>query len=214
MLQLNREEKARLVLQCFACQCFARQEYLQRKFIFMLIQTAEKERSKKVAALVIQEKCRTYLDQKRKDEAARVIKRFFIMVRQEVDQLVRAAKRRKNWRKKRNQKQSERGEDTLLEDAWLDAVSDSNLENESFFSQNISTLGSNSSKEFTGSQVQNCHRQQGSLGSHTMPAASGKRKNTGKQNRLPPPYSEDQSKYRRPLPDNNHHRSHHPARAR
>ena len=42
-----KEANAISTLQCFARCCLARQEYMQRRFVFMLIQTAELERSKK-----------------------------------------------------------------------------------------------------------------------------------------------------------------------
>jgi hypothetical protein len=187
MLQLRREEKARLQLQSSARRYLARQEYVQRKFIFMLIQTAEQERSKKVAALVIQEQARNYLDEKRRDEAALVIQRFFLLVRSEVDQIVRASKRRKNWRKKQSRKRTDNGEDDLLEDAWLSAVSGSNLENDSFLAQTISNLGSNASKD--GSRNDG-HRRSPSRGDDSYQKDS-KKASAGakKKNRLPPAYS-------------------------
>jgi hypothetical protein len=129
VLRVRGEQKARLTLQCFARRCFGRQEYLQRKFIYMLIQTAEQERTKRVAAMLIQEQCRTCLEQRGRDQAARVIQRFFLMVKFEVDRMVRATKRRRNWRKK-TKNRHDNVEDALLEDAWLSAVSHSNLEND------------------------------------------------------------------------------------
>jgi hypothetical protein len=188
ILQLRREEKARLQLQSSARRYLARQEYLQRKFIFMLIQTAEQERSKKVAALVIQEQAQKYLNEKRRDEAALVIQRFFLRVRSELDQIVRASKRRKNWRKKQSRKRNDNnGEDDLFEDAWLNAVSGSNLENDSFLAQTISNLGSNASKD--GSRNDG-HRRSSSRGGDSFKKDS-KKASTGakKMNRLPPAYS-------------------------
>ena len=117
----RREKRAWLTLQCFARRCLARQEYLQRKFIMALLHTAGNERKKRIAAMVIQERCRNYLDDRKRDEAARVIQRFFLMVKHEVDQMVQATKRRKTWRKKMKTRK-DRVEDDLLEDAWASAV--------------------------------------------------------------------------------------------
>eukprot|EP00529_Nitzschia_sp_RCC80_P009033 CAMPEP_0113470726 /NCGR_PEP_ID=MMETSP0014_2-20120614/16598_1 /TAXON_ID=2857 /ORGANISM="Nitzschia sp." /LENGTH=2347 /DNA_ID=CAMNT_0000363313 /DNA_START=663 /DNA_END=7706 /DNA_ORIENTATION=+ /assembly_acc=CAM_ASM_000159 len=124
VLRIEREARALLTLQCFARRIIGRQRFLERKFIFMLIQTAEKERAKKAAAVRIQEKMQTYLEQKQRDEAARVIQRFFLRVKNEVDELVRAAKRRKKWRRKmmKSKNRTNNVEDALLEDAWMNAV--------------------------------------------------------------------------------------------
>ena len=66
----RREKRARLTLQCFARRCLARQEYLQRKFIMALLHTAGNERKKRIAAMVIQERCRNYLGDRIRDDAA------------------------------------------------------------------------------------------------------------------------------------------------
>ena len=55
-------------------------------------------------------------------QAALVIERFFLMVKSEVDQMVKARKRRKTWRKKMKNRNN-KVEDALLEDAWASAVS-------------------------------------------------------------------------------------------
>lgn len=120
--RVQREKKARLKLQCFARRCLSRQQYLQRKFILALIHTADKQRTKKVAAMVIQQQCRTFLERKDRDRAARVIQRFFLMVKVEVDRIVKATKRKKNWRKKLKNR-NDRVEDELLEDAWMSTMS-------------------------------------------------------------------------------------------
>jgi hypothetical protein len=87
-----------------------------------LLHTAGNERKKRVAAMLIQERCRNYLDDRKRDIAARVIQRFFLMVKQEVDQTVQATKRRKTWRRKKMKTRNDRVEDDLLEDAWASAV--------------------------------------------------------------------------------------------
>jgi hypothetical protein len=126
-------------LQCFARRILARQQYLQRKFIFMLIQTAEKERTKKEAATRSKEQW----DQCRRDEAARVIQRFFLNVKREVDQLVRAQKRRKKWKKKmmKAKKHPDNVEEALLEDAWEATVSHATTLDEEPFTRNYANLG-------------------------------------------------------------------------
>ncbi|CAJ1955091.1 unnamed protein product [Cylindrotheca closterium] len=187
VLQFRREEKARVKLQSSARRFLARQEYVQRKFIFMLIQTAEQERSKKIEALVIQEQARNEVDDKRRHNAARIIQRFFMSVREEVDQLVRAAKRRKNWRKKKSSRREcgdENGADDLLEGAWLDAACDSNLENDPFLAQTIANIGSK--LESRGSNkmigVDGSRRSVGNCSNED----SSKSHQTSKKNLIPP----------------------------
>jgi len=92
---------------------------------------------------MLQEKARNDIDAKRRHNAACMIQRFFVSVREEVDQLVRAARRRKKWRKKSfNRERLENGNDELLEDAWLDVACDSNLENDSSLAQTHVAVGS------------------------------------------------------------------------
>jgi len=112
------------VLQCFARRCLARQEYMQRRFVFLLIQTAEAERVKKIKALKIQEKIREETEERQRNAAALVIQRFFLYVKHEVDQLVFVAtKRRKKWRKKmKTEKRPNDVDETLLEDVWSGLV--------------------------------------------------------------------------------------------
>eukprot|EP00934_Nitzschia_sp_Nitz4_P007842 Nitzschia sp. Nitz4//scaffold263_size26989//15141//20918//NITZ4_008226-RA/size26989-processed-gene-0.25-mRNA-1//-1//CDS//3329544772//7832//frame0 len=121
-MQMKREAWARLKLQCFARRCLSRQQYLQKKFILMLITTADQERTKKVAAMVIQERARDFLDVKRQDRAARIIQRFFLMVKSEVDQMIKATKRRRTMKKKMKNR-NEKVEDELLDDCWESAMS-------------------------------------------------------------------------------------------
>ena len=129
-LRIRRETSARLRLQCFGRRCLARQEFLQRKFILALLKTADQEKTKRVAVRVIQEKARGYLDERKRDDAARVIQRFFLMVKCEVDHMVRATKKRKSWRKKMTNSRNDKIEEALLEDAWrcVDHVSIAGLE--------------------------------------------------------------------------------------
>lgn len=196
MMQLRREKKAQLKLQSFARRYFARQEYVQRKFILMLIQTAEQERSKKVAALVIQERARNFLDEKKKEGAARVIQRFFLLVRSEVTQIVQASKHRKNWRKKQSRRcPPDSGEDDLLEDAWLNAVSGSNnIGNELVLGETISNLGANTSKDWTHRRSRSSGGGESYRNSSIEVSSISKRKN-----RLPPAYSHGSSSTARRL---------------
>jgi hypothetical protein len=146
-LRIQREASARLKLQCFSRRCLARQEYLQRKFILALLKTATQEKAKRVAVRVIQEKARDYVDDRTRDQAARTIQRFFLMVKREVDQMVRATKKRKNWRNKMTKSRNDQVEDALLEDAWgcfdhasisgLDALPQSSSHGSSGHNENI-----------------------------------------------------------------------------
>jgi hypothetical protein len=119
------------IIQCFMRRCLARQQYLQRKFIFMLIHTAEKERIKKVVATRMQEQMRDYMEQHQRNESARVIQRFFLRVKHEVDELVREQKRRKKWKKKMMKTTTmhpDNLEEALLEDAWEMSVSNATMD--------------------------------------------------------------------------------------
>jgi len=117
---IQKQSKALLVLQCFARRCLARQEYMQRRFVSLLIQTAEAERVKKIKALKTQERIREETEERQRDAAALVIQRFFLYVKHEVDQLVLVTtKQRKKWRKKmKAEKRPNDVDETLLEDVW------------------------------------------------------------------------------------------------
>lgn len=124
ILQQRREQSAALKLQC-ATRCWlARQQILQKKFILALVHAAKVETSRNVATLVNQEMVQSHLESKKRDEAARIIQRFFLMVKLEVDQMVRLAKRRKKWRKRvsqnqqRNVRLDDEDHDFLLENTW------------------------------------------------------------------------------------------------
>jgi hypothetical protein len=130
---IKKQTKAILMLQCFARRGLARQEYMQRRFVFLLIQTAEAERAKKIQALKVQEEVREDMEERQRDEAARVIQRFFLFVKHEVDQLLLATKQRKKWRKKMKvEKRTDDVEEALLEDVWLGLVARGNMEEEPF----------------------------------------------------------------------------------
>ena len=130
---IKKHDKAILMLQCFARRCLARQEYMQRRFVFLLIQTAEAERSKKIKALRLQEEVREDMEEIQQDAAARIIQRFFLFVKHEVDQLLLVTKRRKKWRKQMKvEKRTDDVEEALLEDVWLGLVARGNMEEEPF----------------------------------------------------------------------------------
>jgi hypothetical protein len=125
--RIQKEANALLMLQCFARCSLARQEYMQRRFVFMLIQTAELERSKRLKVLKMKEQVREDTEEYQRDVAARVIQRFFLHVnRNEVDQLLIATKRRKEWRKKmKKENYADDVEEALLEDVWIDLATQS-----------------------------------------------------------------------------------------
>jgi hypothetical protein len=132
--RVQTEVNALLTLQCFVRCSLARQVCTQRRFVFMLIQTAELERSKKLKVLKMKEQAREDMEENQRDAAARVIQRFFSYVNQyQVDQLVLATKRRKNWRNKmKKEKHFDDVEEALLEDVWIGLVAKSSLEVEPF----------------------------------------------------------------------------------
>lgn len=124
ILQQRREQSAALKLQCTTRCWLARQQILQKKFILALVHAAKVETSRNIATLVNQEMVQSHLESKKREEAARIIQRFFLMVKLEVDQMLRLAKRRKKWRKRVSQNQQgnvrldDEDHDFLLENAW------------------------------------------------------------------------------------------------
>ena len=127
VMSMRREKTATLRLQCFARRYLARQQYLQRKFIFNLIKTAEQERVQKLESVRIQAMQEAQVEGMRREKAARVIQRFFLMVKREVDRMVRD-KRRRHKNRKKSMQRGERIDEDMLEDAWSCALS--NCENE------------------------------------------------------------------------------------
>eukprot|EP00536_Pseudo-nitzschia_multiseries_P014432 jgi/Psemu1/262174/estExt_Genewise1Plus.C_7010008 len=129
-----------LTLQCFARCSLARQQYMQRRFVFMLIQTAEQERTKKIVALRMKEQVRDDMEERQRDEAARVIQRFFVNVKDEADELILATKRRKKWRKNmKRERHTDNVEEAFLEDVWLGLVAQNNFEEP--FTRNYIDIG-------------------------------------------------------------------------
>jgi len=134
---IQKQVDAIIVLQCFTRCCMARQEYMQRRFVLMLIQTAELERSKKLEILKMkdQQGREDNTVELKRSAAARVIQRFFLQMNREdtADQLVVATKRRKKWRKNlKKEKYSNDVEEALLEDVWIGLLAQSNLDEEPF----------------------------------------------------------------------------------
>ena len=119
---LRRESTARLALQSYIRRYLAKQEVSQRQFIYMLIKSADRSKMKRAAVLKIQRRWKVFVKTKRREDAARAIQRFFLMVKLEVDRMVFSAKRRHQWRRRIRAK-TNRNEDALLEDAWQSAVS-------------------------------------------------------------------------------------------
>ena len=103
----------------------AKLEVERRKFILTLVQTINDGKKKPIArgpnnkdAKVHWEKV---LEEQRKlDRAARVIQRFFSMVKKEVDLAIRAEKKRRKKRRKKRQhrKVVSTDEDALLDNVW------------------------------------------------------------------------------------------------
>ena len=104
VLQLHREDRARLKLQCFARRCLGRQELLQRKFIYMIINTATKQRSKRLSVRVTNDEMQGY------------------------HSLLLEAKKQRRLKKKKNVDPAKKIEDDFLEDAFATSMG-SNMEN-------------------------------------------------------------------------------------
>ena len=129
--KFKRLRDARLTLQCFARCCLARQKYLERKFIFNLIRTAAQEKNPRV--MPYRPKSVKLYSHEEKDHAARVIQRFFLMVKAEVDRMVAQRKKKHQRRRKRQQKLEDKAVDSILDDAWSVSVNEENLRNEPMY---------------------------------------------------------------------------------
>ncbi len=130
--RILKEANAISILQCFARCCLARQEYMQRRFVFMLIQTAEIERSKKAKGLKMKKQRREDTEQPQRD--TRGIQRFSSDADPpQGNQLVVATTRRKERREKmKGEKYSDNVEETLLEDVWTGLIGKTELVDEPF----------------------------------------------------------------------------------
>ena len=125
-MRIQREADAICTLQCFARCCLARQEYMQRRFVFMLIQTAELERSKKAKGIKQKEQRRDKSDELQKNE-------FSDVDHDQASQLMLATKRRKEWREKmKKEKDTDDDEESMLEDVWTGVVAKSDFVEEPF----------------------------------------------------------------------------------
>ncbi len=128
--RIQKEARAISTLQCFARCCLARQEYMQRRFVYMLIQTAELERSKKAKGLKMKKQRKEDMDQYEREDTARV---FSDLDHHQANQFVNATKRRKEWRKKmKKEKDGEDVEKTLLEDVWTGLIGKHDIVDEPF----------------------------------------------------------------------------------
>lgn len=124
---------AAIIVQSIARMVLAKLEVERRKFILTLVQTINDGKKKPIArgpnnkdAKVHWEKV---LEEQRKlDRAARVIQRFFSMVKKEVDLAIRAEKKRRKKRRKKRQhrKVASTEEDALLENVWQSIEEPSN----------------------------------------------------------------------------------------
>jgi len=137
------KKNAILILQCFLRCCRARQEYMQRRFVFMLIETAKSERSKKLKVRNVQEKMNQDVEEHKLDAAAHITQYSSTQGNHHyVDDLVSATERRKNWRKQiRQEKHSDDMEDALLEDVWTRLVATSDFDEEVPFVRQYTNFG-------------------------------------------------------------------------
>lgn len=150
-LRIRMEKNAILTLQCFLRCSLARQEYMQRRFVFMLIQTAELERSKKLEVIKVKDKVQN-VEEHKQDAAASVTQYSTTKAsHHHGDEPVLAAERRKKRREEiKNEKHSCDIEEALLEDVWVRLATRSDFDEEPFIRQytNLgpSHLGSQSQK--------------------------------------------------------------------
>jgi hypothetical protein len=118
---------AAIVLQSFFRLALAKQELERRRFVRSLVATIHgqdttpqkpKDELKDWEMVVFQ--------QKKYDRAARVIQRFFVMVKKEVDRAIKAEKKRRK-RKKKSQRNRRTKEDDLLDSIWESTVDGSGM---------------------------------------------------------------------------------------
>ena len=129
------KKNAILTLQCFLRCSLARQEYMQRRFVFMLIQTAELERSKKVQVINVQQKIQKDVEEHKLDAATFMNQHSSTHANHHhVDDIVVATEEQcKNFREEtKKEKRSDDMEETLLEDIWIRLVAKSDIDEEPF----------------------------------------------------------------------------------
>jgi len=108
-----------ILLQSVMRGCFARVEARRRRLIFMFVKTADTYDSSGKTAHEEAHQCRL----KQLDTAARTIQRFFLMVKEEVDREIKAAKKRRKARKKYKKRVSSvDADDDVLEVVWQATV--------------------------------------------------------------------------------------------
>jgi hypothetical protein len=117
VLRLHREDNARIVIQSFFRMCKVKLQFPRRR----PIKARRQDPSKTRGAIRIPDRFRSKHEAQKADRAARVIQRFFLMVKMEVDRMVWAAKRRREGKTLKSK--SNQSEDALLEDAWVSAMS-------------------------------------------------------------------------------------------
>ena len=127
---LRQKQAAAINLQCLYRACRARQEAKQRRFIIMLVNSAQEK--KVVPEKKIEPKYHEWEHivkrQQDVDRAARKIQRFFLMVKKEIDHEIQMKvkkleeKKRKRKAKKRQKKKNDVFDDDMLENAWHKTV--------------------------------------------------------------------------------------------
>jgi hypothetical protein len=139
-LKYNEIYGATLVIQTFARIILAKQELERRRFILSLVRTIQgkeplptKSASRKASGTKSSHLAGAanweliLAEQRRLNSAARVIQRFFAMVKKEVDVAIakKEEKRKKRKKKKKQHRRPTNDEDSLLENVWGNTFDDS-----------------------------------------------------------------------------------------
>lgn len=121
---LGAQRKSATTIQAVARRYFAINQAEQRRQAALALAAAVERMRSKNAAIRIQRAWRTCVIHQSENEAARIIQRFFIFVKKEVDrELARMAadEKKKKQKKERRRKKKEKDE-KLLERVWLTTV--------------------------------------------------------------------------------------------
>jgi hypothetical protein len=120
--QYNTVYTVAIVVQSFFRLVLAKQELERRRFVRSLVATIHgQDTAPQKPKDELKDWEMVVFEQKKYDRAARVIQRFFVMVKKEVDRAIKAEKKRRK-KKKRSQRRRPTNEDDLLDSIWESTV--------------------------------------------------------------------------------------------
>lgn len=125
--RMKAETYAAITVQALARRYFCRQEHYKRMLEAMLTAVAAEEARSRIAAVKVQEWWAMIREKDRRNTAAIVIQRFFLMVKAEVDREIQAEKKRRKMRKKLKNRTAQ-DDDDILERVWMSTISQDETE--------------------------------------------------------------------------------------